>query len=79
MPIEREHRRAQPAGAREVVNDTEHRLMSEMDTVEGSDRDRAAVYAVDRRFDGTGISPDDHGDVCGARTTVGLTPPPRRS
>jgi hypothetical protein len=79
VPIEGEDRRAQSAGAGQVVNDAEHCLMPEMDAVERSDRDRAAVHTVDGRVDGIGIPPDNHGDVCGARTTVGFTPAPRRS
>ncbi len=69
------------ARVREVVHEPQHRLVAEVHAVERADRDRAADRVVTRgRTDGSGIAPDDHDDdSCGASTTVGFTPAPRRS
>ena len=79
MAVEREHGGCEPARVREVVDQPQHRAMPEMHTVERADRDRASDTAVSGRGHVRGIAPHDHDDPCGASTTVGFTPAPRRS
>src|SRR5207302_7764563 len=86
MTVEGQHRRRQSARPRKIAHEPQHGLVSQMYAVEGADGDRATA---DGSADLVRIAPDDHPgswhsgswrfDSCGASTTAGFTPAPRRS
>ncbi len=76
MAVEREHRRAEAAGPRQIVHEPEHSLMAEVHAVERTDRHRALSGFAD---DLGRIAVDPHDAPSVASTTAGFTPAPRRS
>src|SRR5258705_14008937 len=79
MAVEGRQGGPQPPRPGGVVHEPQPPLVTEVHAVEGADRNGASLRAACGRADLARIAPDDHGDPCGASTTVGFTPPPRRS